>query len=73
MVLVDPIQDTNHRAAKTSQSSGSLVFSKNWADSLLNFTELIPSWSDQTAIEEITADRVSYLINPYSYRAEDPA
>ena len=72
MILVQPIQYPNHRMAKTSQSSGFLVFSKNWADSLLDFSELIPSWSYQAAIEEITADTVPYLVNSDSHRAEDP-
>lgn len=73
MIPVNPIQNTNHRTAKTSQSSGFLILSKNWADSLLYLSELVSSSSYKAAIEEITADRVSYLINPYSYRAEDPA
>lgn len=51
MVLVDPIQDTNHRTAKTSQSSGFLVFTQYWADSLLDFPELISVCGYQTAIE----------------------
>ena len=73
MVLVDPIQDPNHRTSKTSQSSGFLVFPKNWADSLLHFSELISVCGYQTAIEEITADTVPYLVYPYSHRAEDPS
>lgn len=72
MIFVQPIQYPNHRTAKTSQSSGFLVFSKNWADSLLDFSKLISARSYQAAIEEITADRVSYLVNTNSYRAEDP-
>ena len=72
MIFIKPIQDPNHRTAKTSQSSGFLVFSKNWADSLLDFSELIPSWSYQTAVKQITADRVSYLVYSDGHRAEDP-
>ena len=72
MVLVDPIQDTNHRTAKTSQSSGFLVFAQHWADSLLDFTKLISARSYETAIEEITAYWVPYLVYSDSYRAEDP-
>lgn len=72
MIFIKPIQDTNHCTAKTSQSSGFLVFPQDWAYRLLDFPELIPSWSYQTAIEEIAADRVPYLVYPYSYRAEDP-
>ena len=73
MVPVNPIQDTNHRTAKTSQSSGFLVFPKNWADSLLHFSELISVCGYQTAIEEITAYWVPYLVYSDSYWAEDPA
>lgn len=73
MVGIQPIQDTNHRTSKTSQSSGFLVFPQYWADSLLDFSELISARSYQAAIEEITADTVPYLINSDSYRAEDPS
>ena len=73
MILIDPIQDTNHCAANQCKSSGFLVFTQDRADSLLDFPELISARSNQTAIEEITADRVSYLVNSDSYRAEDPS
>lgn len=72
MVLVDPIQDTNHRTANQSQSSGFLVFAQHWANCLLYLSELVSSSSYKAAIEEITADTVPYLVYPYSYRAEDP-
>ena len=72
MVLVDPIQDTNHCTAKTSQSSAFLVFTQYWANGLLDFPKLIPSRSYQTAIEEITADTIPYLVNSDSYTTEDP-
>ena len=73
MVLVDPIQDTNHRTAKTSQSSGFLVFAQYWTYRLLHLSELVSARSYQAAIEEITADTVPYLVYSDSYRAEDPA
>lgn len=73
MVGIQPIQDTNHRTANQSQSSGFLVFPKNWTYSLLDFTKLIPSWSDQAAIEEITAHWVPYLVYSDGHRAEDPS
>lgn len=71
MIFIKPIQDTNHRTANQSQSSGFLVFSKNWADSLLDFSELIPSWSDQAAIKQIPAYTVPYLVYSDSYTTED--
>ena len=55
-----------------SQSSGFLVFTQDRADSLLNFPKLIPGWSYQTAIEEITAHWVPYLVYSDSYTTEDP-
>ena len=51
MVLVDPIQDTNHCTAKTSQSSGFLVFAQHWANCLLYLSELVSVCGYQTAIE----------------------
>ena len=72
MVLVDPIQDTNHCTAKTSQSSGFLVFTQDRADRFLHFTKLVSSWSDQTAIKQIPAYTVPYLVYTNRYRAEDP-
>ena len=71
MIFIKPIQDTNHCTAKTSQSSGFLVFSQYWADSLLDFSELIPSWSYQAAIKQIPADTVPYLVNTNSYTTKD--
>ena len=71
MVLVDPIQDTNHRTANQCKSSGFLILSKNWADSLLDFPELVSARSDQAAVEEITAYWVPYLVYPYSYTTKD--
>lgn len=73
MILVQPIQYPNHRTAKTSQSSGFLVFPKNWTYSLLYLSELVSSSSYKAAIEEITADTVPYLVYSDSYRAEDPS
>ena len=72
MVLVDPIQDTNHRTAKTSQSSGFLVFAQHWANCLLYLSKLVSSSSYKAAIEEITADTVPYLVYPNSYTTKDP-
>ena len=72
MIPVNPIQNTNHRTAKTSQSSGFLILSKNWADSLLDFPELVSSSSYQTAIKQIPAHWVPYLVNSDGHRAEDP-
>lgn len=73
MIPVNPIQDTNHRTANQSQSSGFLIFSKNGTYRLLYFTKFISARSYETAIEEITADRVSYLVNTNSYTTEDPS
>ena len=72
MIPVNPIQNTNHRTAKTSQSSGFLILSKNWADSLLDFPELVSSSSYKATIKQIPAHTVPYLVYPYSHRAEDP-
>ena len=73
MVLVDPIQDTNHCTANQSQSSGFLVFAQYWANCLLHLSELIPSWSYETAIEQIPAYTVPYLVYSDSYTTEDPS
>lgn len=72
MIPVNPIQNTNHRTAKTSQSSGFLILSKNWADSLLDFPELVSSSSYKATIKQIPADTVPYLVNTNSYTTEDP-
>ena len=72
MILVQRIQDPNHRTANQCKSSGFLVFSKHRTYGLLHLSKLISSWSDQAAIEEITADTIPYLVNSDSYRAEDP-
>ena len=72
MIFIKPIQDTNHCAANQCQSSGFLVFTQDRADRLLHLSELISARSYETAIEEITADTVPYLVNSDSYRAEDP-
>lgn len=71
MVGIQPIQDTNHRTANQCKSSGFLVFSQYWADSLLDFSELIPSWSYQAAIKQIPAYTVPYLVNTNSYTTKD--
>ena len=72
MILVQPIQDTNHCTANQCKSSDFLVFTQDRADRLLDFPELVSARSYQAAIEEITADTVPYLINSDSHRAEDP-
>lgn len=72
MIFIKPIQYPNHRTAKTSQCSGFLVFAQDRADRLLDFTKLISARSYQTAIEEIPAYTVPYLVYSDSYRAEDP-
>ena len=72
MLPVNPIQDTNHRTSKTSQSSGFLVFSKHRTYGLLHLSELISARSYQAAIEEITADTIPYLVNSDSYTTKDP-
>ena len=72
MVLVDPIQDTNHRTANQCKSSGFLILSKNGRNSLLYFAKFISARSYQAAIEEITADTVPYLVYSDSYTTEDP-
>ena len=72
MVLVDPIQDTNHRTANQSQSSGFLVFPKHGTYRLLHLSELVSRRSYQTAIEQIPAYTVPYLVYTNRYRAEDP-
>ena len=51
MVLVNPIQDTNHRTANQSQSSGFLVFSKYRTYGLLDFPKLVSVCGYQAAIE----------------------
>ena len=51
VVLVDPIQDTNHCTANQCKSSGFLVFTQDRADRLLYLSELIPGRSYQTAVE----------------------
>lgn len=73
MVLVDPIQDTNHCTAKTSQSSAFLVFTQYWANGLLDFPKLISARSYETAIEEITAYWVPYLVYSDSHTTKDPS
>ena len=72
MVLVDPIQDTNHCTANQCKSSGFLVFTQDRADRLLYLSELVSARSDQTAIEEITADTIPYLIYSDSHTTKDP-
>ena len=72
MIFIKPIQDTNHRTANQCKSSGFLIFPQYWTYSLLHFPKLIPSWSDQTAIEEISAYWVPYLVNSDSYTTKDP-
>lgn len=73
MVLIDPIQDTNHCTANQCKSSAFLVFTQYWANGLLDFPKLISARSNQTAIKQIPAYWVPYLIYPYSHRAEDPS
>ena len=72
MVGIQPIQDTNHRTANQSQSSGFLVFTQDRADRLLYLSELVSARSDQTAIKQIPAYTVPYLVYTNRYRAEDP-
>ena len=72
MVLVDPIQDTNHCTANQSQSSAFLVFTQDRADSLLHLSKLISAQSYQAAVKQIPAHWVPYLVYSDSYRAEDP-
>lgn len=73
MVLVDPIQDTNHCTANQCKSSGFSVFTQDRADRLLYLSELVSARSDQTAIKQIPAYTVPYLVYSDSYTTEDPS